>query len=74
MTYCDSMKTIQLFYWFLKKGHITILSKLYNYFTEFNNFVNIFANDTTKNDDILKSFFASTPSHSQPSILKKDWK
>ena len=37
----------------------------------FNEFVNFFANDTTKNDDILKSFFASSPTNSQPSILKK---
>ena len=37
----------------------------------FNEFVNFFADNTTKNDDILKAFFASTPSHSQPSILKK---
>ena len=37
----------------------------------FNEFVNNFADDTTKNDDILKSFFASTPLSSSPSILKR---
>ena len=37
----------------------------------FNEFVNNFADDTTKNDDILKSFFASSPLSSSPSILKK---
>ena len=36
----------------------------------FNKFVNNFADDTTKNDDILKSFFASSLSSSSPSILK----
>ena len=37
----------------------------------FNEFVNNFADDTTKNDDILKSFFASSHLSSSPSILKK---
>jgi hypothetical protein len=37
----------------------------------FNEFVNNFADDTTKNDDILKSFFASTPLNGSPSFLKK---
>ena len=46
-------------------------NKLRDLKSVFNNFVNFFANDTTKNDDILKSFFASSPTNSQPSILKK---
>ena len=37
----------------------------------FNEFVNNFADDTRKNDDILKSFFASSLSNSSPSILKR---
>ena len=37
----------------------------------FNEFVNHFVDNTKLNDDILKSFFASSPSHSQPLILKK---
>ena len=36
----------------------------------FNDFVNFFANDTTKNDDILKSFFASSNFDKRPLILK----
>ena len=36
----------------------------------YNEFVNNFADDTTKNDEILKSFFASSPLQSQPSVLK----
>ena len=36
----------------------------------FNDFVNFFANDTTKNDDILKSFFASSNFDNRPLILK----
>jgi hypothetical protein len=36
----------------------------------FNEFVNNFADDTTKNDGILKSLFSSTLSNSSPSILK----
>ena len=36
----------------------------------FNEFVNNFADNTTKNDDILKSLFSSTVSNSSPSILK----
>ena len=37
----------------------------------FNEFVNNFADDTNKNDEILKSFFASTPLNGSPSFLKK---
>ena len=37
----------------------------------YNEFVNNFMDDTTKNDEILKSYFASTPLSSQPLILKK---
>ena len=37
----------------------------------FNEFVNHFVDNTTKNDDILKSFFASTLSNGSPSFLKK---
>ena len=37
----------------------------------FNEFVNFFANDTTKNDDILKSFFATSSLDKRPSLLKK---
>ena len=36
----------------------------------FNEFVQHFVDDTKQNDEILKSFFASTPSDSQPSLLK----
>ena len=36
----------------------------------FNDFVNNFADDTSKNDDILKSLLASTLSKGSPSILK----
>jgi len=36
----------------------------------FNEFVNNFADDTTKNDEILKSFFASSAVNGSPSILK----
>ena len=36
----------------------------------FNEFVNNFADDTTKNDDIIKSFFASSPLNGRPSLLK----
>ena len=36
----------------------------------FNEFVNHFVDDTTKNDDILKSFFASSSLNGRPSILK----
>ena len=36
----------------------------------FNEFVNHFVDDTMKNDDILKSFFASSALNGRPSILK----
>ena len=36
----------------------------------YNEFVNNFADDTTKNDGILKSLFSSTLSNASPSILK----
>ena len=37
----------------------------------FNEFINSFADDTTKNDDILKSFFATSSLDKRPSLLKK---
>ena len=37
----------------------------------FNDFINSFADDTTKNDDILKSFFATSSLDKRPSLLKK---
>jgi hypothetical protein len=37
----------------------------------YNDFVNNFADDTTKNDDILRSFFASWPNDERPGLIKK---
>ena len=41
-----------------------------NFKDVYNEFVNKFAEDTTKNDDILKSFFALSPAERRPNILK----
>jgi hypothetical protein len=37
----------------------------------YNDFVNNFADDTTRNDDILRSFFASWPNDERPGLIKK---
>lgn len=42
-----------------------------NYKEVYNEFVNNFVDDTTKNDDILKSFFATSTIERRPTVLKK---
>ena len=53
---------------FLKYMYQNILQDLK---TAYNDFVNNFEDDTTKNDDILRSFFASSVSHDSPSLVNK---